>query len=63
LETPRVGYGITAGKVLQAMAPVLHRYRVLFKAPASLPELDWLNSGISYGYSQIGKFVHDSTSN
>ena len=48
---------LTAAKVLQAIAPVLHRYRVLFKAPASLQELDKLNSGISYGYSQIGKFV------
>src|SRR5438309_1595200 len=48
---------LTAGKVLKTIAPVLHSHKVLFKAPASLQELDRLNSGICYGYSQIGKFL------
>lgn len=48
---------LTAGKVLQAVAPLLHDRRVLYKAPASLGELDKLNSGVVYGYSQVGKFI------
>jgi hypothetical protein len=30
---------------------------VLYKAPASLSELERLNSGVFYGYSQVGKFL------
>jgi hypothetical protein len=48
---------LTAGKVLRAVAPLLRGRRVLYKAPASLDELDKLNSGIFYGYSQVGKFL------
>ena len=48
---------LTAGRVLEAVAPLLHGRRVLYKAPASLGELDKLNSGVVYGYSQVGKFL------
>lgn len=48
---------LTASRVLEAVAPLLHRRGVLFKAPHSLQELDKLNSGIYYGYSQVGKFI------
>ena len=48
---------LTAGRVLEAVAPLLAARGVLYKAPASLAELDKLNSGIFYGYSQVGKFL------
>lgn len=48
---------LTAGRVLRAVAPLLGGCGVLFKAPASLQELDKLNSGLFYGYSQVGKFI------
>jgi hypothetical protein len=48
---------LSAGRVLAAVAPLLRRRGVLFKAPVSLDELDKLNSGLYYGYSQVGKFV------
>lgn len=48
---------LTAGRVLRAVASLLGPRRVLYKAPASLQELDKLNSGLFYGYSQIGKFI------
>lgn len=48
---------LTAGRVLEAVAPYLRRRGVLFKAPDSLDELDKLNSGLYYGYSQVGKFL------
>ncbi|MDQ3917270.1 MAG: protein kinase, partial [Acidobacteriota bacterium] len=48
---------LTAGRVLEAAAPLLLGRGVLFKAPASLDELDKLNSGLYYGYSQVGKFL------
>lgn len=48
---------LTAGRVLERVAPLLGGRGVLFKAPASLAELDKLNSGIYYGYSQIGKVI------
>ncbi|HLL77840.1 MAG TPA: lipopolysaccharide kinase InaA family protein [Pyrinomonadaceae bacterium] len=48
---------LTAGRVLRRVAPLLHGRGVLFKSPASLGELDKLNSGIHYGYSQVGKFI------
>ncbi|HYN84135.1 MAG TPA: protein kinase [Pyrinomonadaceae bacterium] len=43
--------------VLERTGPLLRRRRVLYKAPASLDELDKLNSGLYYGYSQVGKFL------
>jgi hypothetical protein len=48
---------LTAGRVLQTVAPLLRRRGVLYKAPASLGELDKLNCGLFYGYSQVGKFL------
>src|SRR5215207_8606861 len=48
---------LTAGRVLEAAAPLLAARGVLYKAPASLVELEKLNSGIFYGYSQVGKFL------
>ncbi|HEX8293941.1 MAG TPA: hypothetical protein VF570_19400 [Pyrinomonadaceae bacterium] len=48
---------LTAGEVLRAVAPLLQRRGVLYKATATLAELDKLNSGIHYGYSQVGKFL------
>ena len=48
---------LSANKVLQTVAPVLNRRGVLFKAPISLEELEKLNSGLHYGYSQVGKFI------
>lgn len=48
---------LTAGRVLQRVGPLLRGRGVLFKAPASLGELDRLNRGIHYGYSQVGKFI------
>jgi hypothetical protein len=48
---------LTAGKVLQTVAALLSGHGVLYKAPATLGELDKLNRGLFYGYSQIGKFL------
>ena len=48
---------LTAGRVLERVAPLLCGRGVLFKAPATLAELDKLNSGIFYGYSQVGKVI------
>lgn len=48
---------LTANRVLQRVAPFLAGRGVLYKAPSSLDELDKLNSGIFYGYSQVGKFI------
>ena len=39
------------------IAPYLKRHDIWFKAPKSLAELHKLNSGIYYGFSQVGKFV------
>lgn len=48
---------LTAVRVMRAVAPLLSRRGVLYKAPASLQELGKLNSGVFYGYSQVGKFL------
>jgi Protein kinase domain len=48
---------LTAVDVLRAVAPLLRGRGVLYKATATLAELDKLNSGIHYGYSQVGKFI------
>ncbi len=48
---------LSATKVMRAVAGSLRRRNLLFKGPNSLQELDKLNSGIFYGYSQIGKFL------
>ncbi len=46
---------LKANKVLAAVGPFLMGRRVLFKGPVSLDELSRLNSGIHYGYTQVGK--------
>jgi hypothetical protein len=43
--------------ILERTGPLLRRRQVLYKAPASLDELEKLNSGLYYGYSQVGKFL------
>jgi hypothetical protein len=48
---------LNAVDVLEIVGPVLAQHAVLFKAPVSLGQLDRLNSGIFYGYSQVGKFI------
>lgn len=48
---------LTANRVLGAVAPYLKSPGALFKAPRSLEELDKINSGLHYGYSQVGKFI------
>ena len=48
---------LSAGQILQAVAPCLKRRDVLFKGVASLDELQKLNAGLQYGYSQVGKFI------
>lgn len=48
---------LTVNGVLEAVAPLLTERGAQFKAPASLEELNRLNSGIYYGYSQVGKVI------
>lgn len=48
---------LTANEVLKKVAPHLRKRGIRFKAPSSLRELQKLNSGLPYGYSQIGKFI------
>ena len=48
---------LSASPVLRAIGPYLKRHNVWFKGPKSLAELHKLNSGIYYGFSQIGKFI------
>ena len=48
---------LTAGAVLERVAPFLKRHNVLFKAPVSLHELKRINSGVFYDYTQVGKFI------
>jgi len=47
----------SAPRALENVAPLLENRRVFFKAAKSLVELGKLNSGMFYGYSQIGKFM------
>lgn len=46
---------LNAPQMLRTVAPFLKRRNILYKAPVSLDELSKLNSGIFYGYSQVGK--------
>ena len=48
---------LSANKTLSRVAPYLKRHDILFKAPCSLEELEKLNAGLFYGYSQVGKFL------
>ena len=46
---------LTAGKMLAVVGPLLKSRSVLFKGPALLDHLSKLNSGLHYGYTQVGK--------
>jgi serine/threonine protein kinase len=48
---------LTANTVFQTVAPLLESRGTPFKAVSSLKELDKLNTGLHYGYTQIGKFL------
>jgi hypothetical protein len=48
---------LTAGDTLRKVAPLLSDKATLFKAPHSLQELIRINSGVYYGYSQVGKCI------
>lgn len=48
---------LEACDLFEQIAPFLISQNVQFKAPKSLEELNKLNSGIFYGYYQIGKFM------
>jgi hypothetical protein len=48
---------LSARPIFRLIAPYLKRRNIWFKAPKSLVELHKLNSGIFYGFSQVGKFV------
>jgi len=47
----------SANGIFQAIAPFLSDRNALYKGPATLVELARLNSGLCYGYSQVGKFL------
>ena len=48
---------LNACEVLEASGQFLRDLGVAFKGPATLDELRKLNSGVWYGYSQVGKFL------
>ena len=48
---------LSATDVFAAVSPFLQSKGAMFKAPVSLYELQKLNSGSLYGYSQVGKFL------
>jgi hypothetical protein len=48
---------LNANAVLGAVAPFLRECGLMFKAPRSLIELEKINTGLFYGYSQVGKFI------
>lgn len=48
---------LNACDILAKIGPVLKTSGILFKAPASLDVLMTLNSGVAYGYSQVGKAI------
>jgi tRNA A-37 threonylcarbamoyl transferase component Bud32 len=46
---------LNATDVLERLGPLLHANGVLFKAPRRLQDLNRINSGLFYGYTQVGK--------
>jgi hypothetical protein len=48
---------LTANRVLERVGPFLQTHAVMFKGPVSLQELNKINSGLYYGYTQVGKFL------
>jgi hypothetical protein len=48
---------LNAVPVMEACAPLLEAHGLLYKAVRSLDVLAHLNSGLRYGFSQVGKFM------
>jgi hypothetical protein len=48
---------LNAPRVLARVGPLLKGLGISFKAPTSLQEVQRLNSGIYYAYSQVGKII------
>ena len=48
---------LTACDVLEIVGPILRQWNALYKAPESIVELRRINTGLYYGYSQVGKFI------
>jgi hypothetical protein len=48
---------LNACKALERVGPFLDARSVAYKAPRSLQELIKINSGLYYGYSQVGKII------
>jgi hypothetical protein len=48
---------LSAGDILERIGPLLSETRYLFKGAASLQELAKINSGLFYGFSQVGKCI------
>jgi hypothetical protein len=48
---------LTANQVLDRIGPFLQIHQAMFKGPVSLEELSKINSGVSYGYTLVGKFL------
>src|SRR5262245_60531847 len=48
---------LSACDIFRSVAPYLKKRDTLFKATKSLTELQKLNAGIFYGFSQVGKFI------
>src|SRR5436190_718135 len=48
---------LSACEMLERVGPLLNNLDVQFKAPASLHEVNQINSGVHYGYGQIGKLI------
>jgi len=47
----------SACQLLERVGPLLSKEGILFKGPRSLAELARLNSGLYFGYSQVGKWL------
>jgi hypothetical protein len=54
---------LNANKILGRAAPLLRDAGMMFKAPVSLEELQRINCGLYYGFSQVGKFITVYTRN
>ena len=48
---------LNACSIVRAVGPALVQNNILFKAPSTLSRLRALNSGVVFGYSQIGKLI------
>jgi hypothetical protein len=48
---------LSAPGVFRVVAPYLKRRGIMFKAPGTLAELQTLNDGVDYAFSQVGKFI------